>query len=388
MDPATEANNNGKRARTADEVAQLSSTASPLEKAKFCANVALASLPATIKSLVQGFHSEFLALKNELSRLSATRERLSQDDYVPVSARIKFELTASPRVSELADAQFKALAERTASHLLFYQTEIKIELLKLNDIELILARDALNQLYCKAVGAIGTAIAINHPDVAVHHSKDLVALVFEHHHEVLLAHTTIKTPQEFFDLLKIATVDPTPAHTFQSLDEDRNALVMPAAQTLRDLLDALFVRSWDTYLAAKEEQARQLTLKAFVDITLKERSTAPVAMELDQVTTDSPALAAFIADQVTKSTAKLRSQVSHLQKSKTPRTSSKNKPRGAHPSSARNTKKTDATTNKRAPKGPRAANADNDTTTDSKTRGERRQKKKSVRFKQNSTQKK
>ena len=89
MDPATEANNNGKRARTADEVAQLSSTASPLEKSKFCSNVALASLPATIKSLVQGFHTEFLVLKNELLLLSKTRERLSQANYVPVSAHIK-----------------------------------------------------------------------------------------------------------------------------------------------------------------------------------------------------------------------------------------------------------------------------------------------------------
>jgi flagellar biosynthesis/type III secretory pathway M-ring protein FliF/YscJ len=106
-------------------------------------------------------------------------------------------------------------------------------------------------------------------------------------------------------------------------------------------LDSLFVRSWDNYLAAKEDQARQLTLKEFVDLTLKEHSTAPAAMDLDQITTDSPALAAFIADQVTKSTAKLRSQISHFQK--TPG-SAKNKPRGA-PSSAHNTKKTDATKN-------------------------------------------
>jgi hypothetical protein len=391
MDSATEANTNGKRARTIDEEAQLSSSASPLEKAKFCAHVALASLPATIKSLVQGFHNEFLALKTELLRLSKTRERLSQADYVPVSARIKFALTASPRVMEHADAQFQELAERTASHLVFYQTEVKAELLKLNDIEQNLARDALNQTFCKAVGAIGIAIAINHPDVAAAHSKDLIALVFEHHYEVLLMHTTIATPQEFFDTLKTATLDPAPAHTFPSLNDIQTERVLPAATVLKDLLNALFVRSWDNYLAAKEDQARQLTLKEFVDLTLKEQSTAPVAMDFDQVTTNSPELAAFITDQVTKSTAKLRSQVSHLQKATTPRTS-KNKPRGAPPSSARHTKKTDAQ-NKNKSKtdgkpGQKVAGAANATTKDSRTRGDGRPRKKSVRSNRNSSQKK
>ena len=147
MDSATKANNNGKRTGTGDETAPLLSTASPLEKAKFCANIALALLPATIKSLVQGYHTEFLVLKNELLCLSKTQERLSQADCVPVSTCIKFELTASLCVNELANAQFQQLAKRSASHLTFYQTEIKAELLKLNNIELILAHDALNQLY-------------------------------------------------------------------------------------------------------------------------------------------------------------------------------------------------------------------------------------------------
>jgi hypothetical protein len=73
MDSATKAhNNNGKRAQTADEEAQFSLATSPLEKVKFCTNVALTSLSVTIKSLVRGFHTEFLALKNKLLRLSKT----------------------------------------------------------------------------------------------------------------------------------------------------------------------------------------------------------------------------------------------------------------------------------------------------------------------------
>jgi hypothetical protein len=81
-------------------------------------------------------------------------------------------------------------------------------------------------------------------------------------------------------------------------------------------MDSIFVRSWDSYLAAKEEQAHQLALKEFVDLTLKEQSTTPVTMDLNQVTTNLPELASFITNQVMKSTAKLCSQVLHLQKTK------------------------------------------------------------------------
>jgi hypothetical protein len=97
-------------------------------------------LPATFKSLAHEYHTEFLALLIKLACLSKTKERLSQADYVPVSARIKFELTASKRVTEHADAEYKELTKRTASHLTFYQTEVKAELLKLNKLETKLMR--------------------------------------------------------------------------------------------------------------------------------------------------------------------------------------------------------------------------------------------------------
>jgi hypothetical protein len=51
---------------------------------------------------------------------------------------------------------------------------------------------------------------------------------------------------------------------------------VPCCQTcyinlLANLLDSLFIhRSWDIYLSAREEQAHQLTLKEFVDNTLRE----------------------------------------------------------------------------------------------------------------------
>jgi hypothetical protein len=68
----------------------------------------------------------------------------------------------------------------------------------------------------------------------------------------------------------------------------------------------LFVHSWDDYLDIQADQAQQLTLKDFIDTTIKESATAPVALELDQIMDNShPQLTAFVAEQVTKTTKKL-----------------------------------------------------------------------------------
>jgi hypothetical protein len=389
MDAATEDNPNGKRQRTEDD-AQLSPNASPLEKAKFSATIALASLPATIKSLAMEYHSKFLALRIEIQRLSKTKERLSQADFIPTSARIKFELTASARVKEKANDEFKALAERTQGAVEFYQNSIKIELKKLVDLELKQAKDALRLHFCKSVAALGITISIHNPDVEMAHSKDLIAFVFEHRHDVLLKHSEITTPQEFFDLLKQATNDPAPAHTFPSITNERGYAVEPAADTLKILCEAMFVRSWDTYTQAREDQVRLLTLKEFVDTTLKETVTAPVAMALDDITTDSPQLAEFVSDQVTKSTAKLRGQVAQLQKQLLNPT--KNRTRGAKTSSAprqNKNKKKDASKPKKTPNSPnegrQAADAAKGSSTVRQRPGKNKQKKKKVSFARNGT---
>jgi hypothetical protein len=212
-------------------------------------------------------------------------------------------------------------------------------------------------------------------------SKDLIALVFETNHDILLQHTTIATPQGFFDLLTTSTNDPEPAHTYPSMDCDRTAIV--DGSNLANLLDTLFVRSWDIYLAAKEEQARQLTLKEFVDLTLKESATAPVAMNLDQIATDSPELATSFSEQVTKSTSKLRGQAAQLQKQQKLPTNAKKKLRGAPKSGAQNKKKSDPVKKNPAQNGQPAADAANGSTAGNRTRGKKQPSKRNARLRNN-----
>jgi hypothetical protein len=62
----------------------------------------------------------------------------------------------------------------------------------------------------------------------------------------------------------------------------------------------------------KTKGLRQLELQEFCEERLKEQATAPVAMELDGVTADSPELAKAVSEQVAKSTKSLQAQVSRL----------------------------------------------------------------------------
>jgi hypothetical protein len=125
MDPAAKANPTRKHQRTKYD-AQLSPNASPLEKDKFSTTIALASLPATLKSLAENYYSKFVTLGIEILHLSKSKDQLANADFVPTSACNKFELTASARVKEEADDDFKALGERTEAQSSFTKAQLRL----------------------------------------------------------------------------------------------------------------------------------------------------------------------------------------------------------------------------------------------------------------------
>jgi hypothetical protein len=172
------------------------------------------------------------------------------------------------------------LSGLTDGHLTFYQSSIKQELIKLVKLELKLAKIALNKHYCKSAAALGITMSIHHLDIDMAHSKDLIALVFEEDSATLLKHTEISTPQEFFDSIKTTTNNPEPPHQFPLLSAEHHSRVLPTAEPYRNLLLALFVCSWDNYLETQADQARQLTLKEFIETTLKETATALLQWKL------------------------------------------------------------------------------------------------------------
>jgi hypothetical protein len=167
-------------------------------------------------------------------------------------------------------------------------------------------------------------------------------------------------PQTFFDLFQETHPVPEGTHQYSTLDLDEIHTVDAAEESFRDLIDALFVRSWSAYLDAKDKNQRQLELQEYVESQLKERATAPVAMDIDQITTDSPELADAVKAQVAKQIKSLQTQVSRLTNKLN---ETKNMPSGAPRSRAQPKKKKDPAPRavKPPPAGPKAAGAARDT---------------------------
>jgi hypothetical protein len=124
------------------------------------------------------------------------------------------------------------------------------------------------------------------------------------------------------------------------LDPTKAYAADAAEASFKDLLHAIFCRSWTTYTKAKEETLCQLELQEFDESQLKEQATAPVAMDVVLITTDSPELADAVKAQVARHTKNLQSQVSRLTNKIN---KLENMPSGAPKSRAQPKKKKDST---------------------------------------------
>jgi hypothetical protein len=397
MDPATDNNRNGKRVRIAQTKSPSGSlTRTAIDCAKFAASITIASLPTAIKPLAEHYFSKFIALKLELHQLATTKARLANEDFVPTSARVKFKLVATERVQEQAPAALQTLVDDSDYILAAFKADIKKRVIRLVDLEIKVATDALQLNFCYAAGALGVATSIHQFNCDHHKAKHLVITTFEDNEE-LLKHSGISSPntersalQEFFGLLKTITNDATEEHVVGTLAQEYKDAVTPAAADYKSVIDALFVRSWDQYLARKAETARQISVREFVEEELRESITSDVAMDLEEITDKSKKLDDYISSKVTEGTRKLQGHVNRLEK----QVSNPKNQKGAQKSSAsvkRNQKdqKTKPKPKKNqaaAPKAAAAANGSTNANDKNRHSGKNKQGKRSTNFARKQTQ--
>lgn len=379
MDIATEPNNNGKRAR-ANAQTRSSQRTSALQDARFAASVTLASLPATIKALAEPLLDTFLKLRIELYNLEENKSRLSKADYSPISTRFNFNLSTSTRVLEQANDQYETLSDRCQMDLAVCKDNLKKSISSLVDLEMKVIRDDISKHFCVSIGSLAVACAIATPTIESRFADDLVFLVFDSHYAMLLDYSEITDVQTFFNLFKTATAHPAEPYENSTLCVERARAVSPIENSFKDLIHILFVRTWQTYLATKDQAERDLELQAFVEDRLKRSATEPVAMELDNITADSPALDALISSKISvheKRMEKMMSRLSMQVKTAIP----KNRNASANPNAR--TKK--AGKPKSKSKGPQADAAAKGTGKNKQTKGKKQNKKKNTNSNERAT---
>jgi hypothetical protein len=280
---------------------------------------------------------KFLKLRIELYNHEKNKSRLSKDDFRPISTRFKFNLKASTRVLEHANTQYETLSDSCLMDLAVCKNQLKKSICSLVDLEIEVNKTDIATHFCVAVGSLAIACAIASPCIDSHQAVDLVYLTFEKNFETLLEFSEIDEVQNFFDTFKKATEHPNEPHEYGTLSATRARAVNPIEDAFKDLIHTLFVRSWQAYLSAKKQDERDLELQTFVQDHLKRSATEPVAMELDTITADSPALEALINTRISAREQRMEKMISRLSNQVNAATQ-KNRHASAHPNAR--TKKT------------------------------------------------
>jgi hypothetical protein len=179
-------------------------------------------------------------------------------------------------------------------------------------LEIEVIKIAITMHFCEAVGSLTIACAISTSTIENHLADDLVFHTFDVHHETLLRHSEILEAQDFFTLFKTASLHPAAPHEHATLLAARVRSVSRLEDSFKQLIETLFVRTWKAYLAAKEQDKRDIHLQAFVEKRMKIAATEPVAMELDNVTADSPALENLIDSRISIKEKRFDKMISRL----------------------------------------------------------------------------
>jgi hypothetical protein len=123
--------------------------------------------------------------------------------------------------------------------------------------------------------------------------------------------TCITKPCSVTPKSSTATPNPATPHEHATLSAARVPNVIRLEDSFKQLIKTLFVRTWKAYLAASKEQDKQdIHLQAFVENRMKIAATEPVAMELNNVTADSPALKNLIDSRISIKEKRLNKMIS------------------------------------------------------------------------------
>ena len=118
------------------------------------------SLPTPIKSLATHYTATLTSLQNKARQRSSTIDKMAQDDYIPTSARIKFELGASQKVKETAT--FTNLAAATKALVEKFQKDLKTNMLSVAKMELTTIQSDINTTTLEAIRDLSTITVMNH----------------------------------------------------------------------------------------------------------------------------------------------------------------------------------------------------------------------------------
>ena len=316
---------------------QTTSTANPTiartatDKAKSAVLTSLASLPATIKPFIVQNYDRFLTAHKELVRLRSKRERFNDEEYVPVSARIKLPLGFSDYAREnnkegcehtqMAANQAVAACRKSlkAALALAMDAEIKAKEMYNNKLFLTLV-DTLVRLLLTTKGYLSRA----KKDNDVHHLV-CVEVIKEptcRRHTGITSAADQKGWDTFFSITKhikhkpVRDLPPINPDASPDLlrDDDEDApiydreddeLASNAVSELMPLFKTFFNTSISVYDNSTAEFKREQEAKLYAEKQQKEQATQAVAIALEDDKLTKETIEKYVAAKIASTTKSL-----------------------------------------------------------------------------------
>jgi hypothetical protein len=337
---------------------------SPMAAATSHVQSHVASLQPPIATILSRLAKEYLLLLSKLYHKTKQLATMTDDlSFVPRSARINFELSASKKAKQ--DTEFPALRDKCTQIIDETITSLKNQIVLVTELEIKILRTDARVLFATSLQVITKAFLIADGHSETIQPERMVNTLLDRYHEILLPPYLSCTLAEFrkiySDLHNLASLpDPYPTSQpaaaaddtapsqslFLSVAEQnsiRNSARAPVqrttedtvASTLKRTLESIFITSWSLYMRQSETNAIDLALNKLSIEHFDSKATEAAAMEVDM---EPPAtrqhLDGLIRASVSKQTKKLQAEIQSLKAGLSKQTASKNTARGSATASA------------------------------------------------------
>jgi len=266
---------------------------------------AMESHPEPIRELLLAMATKFNHLHSKLRQQEQTLQQLSEDSYIPHSARTNFVLTTSDSVME--NDNYKTLAKEMETVCDNFRKATKKAISEVAKLEIEHTQKQITKVFVSTAKHTAHLIILKHNAVLQFTDVELSTLAIEKHGSSLTKYSCMK----LLDVLN-AISHPT-AYSGSAFSDEKKEALVPLITTFSLLISAAFVKSWDKqlecYLTQATEHAMAKHVKEVLDGTATQEAAA--AMEAEP-TADPTLLKDIIKKQVDCHHKQLQQQVNQL----------------------------------------------------------------------------
>jgi hypothetical protein len=250
----------------------------------------VATLLPVMKDLVTNYYDRFIKLSRRIYDKEKVTNKFTNPDFIPKSAKSKFEIGASDDVrksnlySDIARAADKDKKE--------YEMKQKNHILQAAQLEIGVARKKLDNLFIDGIYKISSMMLLYHTDcdeineIEVHHIiKELID-----RDPTLLKHVFESNHTLFINQYKI--LYPLSANAFsnnEAMDDDSNSIIFPPADIVQQTLDSYLTQnssassSTDPLLTQTSIQQHTATTSSLTQATTNSNTTVQGNVDVQEV---------------------------------------------------------------------------------------------------------